>query len=200
MSLNRDLDGSKKLKKVISFLTKGYQRQVIKKCNCTDWYFVSVYADYENCNDIKCPNEFFFSTFVADNFMYLRDVCMPECPLECYETLYQTSTTSYQLIGDHFIEHILSNERLLSNFINRTIDAHTARESFVRVNIFYDSLSYVETTESPQMDLISLLASIGGNLSLFLGVSVLSLFELVEVALIIFSIKFLKTNNTRNDK
>jgi hypothetical protein len=70
----------------------------------------------------------------------------------------------------------------------------------VRVNIFYDSLSYVETTESPQMDLISLLASIGGNLSLFLGVSVLSLFELVEVALIIFSIKLLKTNKTRNDK
>ena len=56
----------------------------------------------------------------------------------------------------------------------------------MRVNIFYDSLSYVETTESPQMDLISLLASIGGHLSLFLGVNVLSLFELVEGALIIF--------------
>ena len=31
------------------------------------------------------------------------------------------------------------------------------------------------------MDLISLLAAIGGHMGLFLGISVLSLFELVEV-------------------
>jgi hypothetical protein len=36
------------------------------------------------------------------------------------------------------------------------------------------------------MDLVALVASIGGHLSLFLGVSVFSLCELVEVALEVF--------------
>jgi len=66
------------------------------------------------------------------------------------------------------------------------VDATTAKNSFVRANIFYNSLSYKETNELPQMDLVSLLGSIGGNLGLFLGVSVFSLAEIVEVLIEIY--------------
>ena len=61
----------------------------------------------------------------------------------------------------------------------------TVKESFVNVNIFYSSVSVILTTES-QMNWISLLGTIGGNLSLFLGVSVFSLCEFVEAAIDIF--------------
>jgi hypothetical protein len=44
-------------------------------------------------------------------------------------------------------------------------------------------------TESPQMDIIALLASIGGNLGLFLGVSVFSLCELIVVFMEIYFIR-----------
>ena len=64
----------------------------------------------------------------------------------------------------------------------------TASESFVSLNIFYDSLSYIRTSESPQMNVVALLASIGGNLGLFLGVSVFSLCELIEVFIEVFYI------------
>ena len=80
----------------------------------------------------------------------------------------------------------LSN--LSTDFINRTIDAATVEKSIEDVNIFYESLSYTETTESPQMNIVSLLASIGGNLSLFLGVSVFSLGEIIEVLIEIYFI------------
>ena len=43
-------------------------------------------------------------------------------------------------------------------------------------------LTYMYSTESPQMDMAALLASIGGNLGLFLGVSVDSLCELSGIA------------------
>ena len=165
---------------------------MIKNCNCSDWYFVSIYDKYESCEDDTCANEFFFKNLTANNFDYIRDFCLPECPLECYETLYKTSATSFQLIGEHFKQFIQNNGRLSSDFINRTIDATSARESVVKLNIYYDSLSYTETIEAPQMDIISLLASIGGNLSLFLGLSVFSLFELIEVLLMIVYFKFYK--------
>jgi hypothetical protein len=46
----------------------------------------------------------------------------------------------------------------------------------------------MESTESPKMNIVSLLASMGGNLSLFLGVSVFTLAEIVEVVIEIYFI------------
>jgi hypothetical protein len=75
--------------------------------------------------------------------------------------------------------------------VTTKLTADVAAQSFIHVYIFYNSLSYIFSLESPAMDVVSLLASIGGNLSLFLGVSVFSLFEIFEVLL---EIIFLKTN------
>ncbi len=56
-------------------------------------------------------------------------------------------------------------------------------------------MSYELSTESPKMDIVSMLASIGGNLGLFLGVSVFSLCELVEVAIEVYHVKQAKNFN-----
>ena len=80
------------------------------------------------------------------------------------------------------MNRIRNNSHLAADFIKRTLnDTSTIEKSVVTVKLYYGSLSYTLTSESPQMDLVSLLASIGGNLSLFLGVSAFSLFEIVEV-------------------
>ena len=113
---------------------------------------------------------------------------MPLCPLECNQSLFKGSISSYQLIGEQFKSNILNNSNLISDFFKRELDSMTIKESFINVNIFYSSLSFILTTESPQMNWISLLGSIGGNLSLFLGVSLFSLCEFVEAAIEIFFI------------
>ena len=56
-------------------------------------------------------------------------------------------------------------------------------------------MSYELSTESPKMDIVSMLASIGGNLGLFLGVSVFSLCELVEVVIEVYHVKQAKNFN-----
>ncbi|MFN9944411.1 MAG: amiloride-sensitive sodium channel family protein, partial [bacterium] len=101
--------------------------------------------------------------------------------------LYKYSLSFSQLNGGDYVSTIKNNSNLASDFINRPIDSTQAEKSFVRLNVFYDSLSYTLTTESPQMDWVTLLGSIGGNLGLFLGVSVFSLCEIFEV---IVQIKF----------
>jgi len=92
-------------------------------------------------------------------------------------------------LGDDFVEYIKYNDNLSTDFVTTRINAINAAKSIVKVNIFYESMSYELSTESPKMDIVSMLASIGGNLGLFLGVSVFSLCEIVEVALEIFSVK-----------
>ena len=76
------------------------------------------------------------------------------------------------------------------DFVNRTLDSNSAKESVVRMTVYNDSLSYTLSTESPKMDIVSLLANIGGNLGLFMGVSMFSLCELLEVLIEIFTTKF----------
>ena len=101
--------------------------------------------------------------------------------LKCNQALYKSSVSSYRLIKVTDMDSVLSNPNLVSDFTETQIDSWSISQSIVKVNIFYESLSYTLMTESQQMDIVSLLASIGGNLGLFLGVSLFSLCEIVEV-------------------
>ena len=88
-----------------------------------------------------------------------------------------------------YVMKIKDNPKLASDFINRTIDFENARKSFATVYVFYGSLSYSLSNETPQMDGVALFGSIGGNLSLFLGLSMFSLCEIVEILMEIYFIK-----------
>ena len=85
---------------------------------------------------------------------------------------------------------INQNQNLTNDFMNASIDVNAARESVVSVNVFYDSLSYRIATESPKLDVITTLANVGGSLSLFMGVSVLSVVEVLILLLDVFIFKF----------
>jgi hypothetical protein len=49
------------------------------------------------------------------------------------------------------------------------------------VNINFETLSYKYIGEKAVMSIVDLLAHIGGQMSLFLGISVLSFFEIFEI-------------------
>ena len=148
-----------------------------------------------NQNDLNRPHDFLAS-------------CMPLCPLECNLTEYKTSMSSMRLLGHALVDHILSRGDTLTRDLVSTktsssagsLSAEQASLSSVALNVFYDSLSYTMSTESPQMNVVSLLASIGGTLSLFLGLSVFSLLEIGQIVVGqgLRSINFCKKKRTRN--
>ena len=110
--------------------------------------------------------------------------CLKSCPLQCNRTLYRTSVSSTLLLGETFFDAINKSERLREDFIKRPFDIESVRMSLARVYIFYDSLAYTESIETANtVSMLSLAATVGGILSLFLGVSVLSFFELIEVVI-----------------
>jgi len=94
-----------------------------------------------------------------------------------------------QLSGDIYKDIINEKKSLRKDFETTSLTDEKARRSFAILNVYYDSLTYTELTESPQMDIIALLASIGGNLGLFLGVSIFSLFEVIQVLTEIYFIR-----------
>ena len=149
-----------------------FQKHVFNKFNCSIIHFPSLYKFSSECK-LNDSTDIFSESFYS--------FCLPLCPLECNKDSFKTSVSSYTIFALKYINYIKSNRNLATDFTRSEIDSATTGTSFCKVNIFYESLSYVLTTESPKMDIISLLASIGGNLGLFLGVSVFSLCETIEV-------------------
>ena len=168
-------------------LTQCQQNLVFKECNCSDSLVLSL-LDVKSCEterEINCTK--MNSAINAQKDSY--KLCLDSCPLECHRVEYRTSLTATQLIGEYYVDFIKSNENLSKDFLLRKIDPGVARESFVRLNIYYDSLSYTHLSESPKIDFFSLIGFVGGILGLFLGVNVFSFCELIEAFIEIFLLK-----------
>ena len=54
------------------------------------------------------------------------------------------------------------------------------KEQFLKVQIFYSSMTKTGIKESPKYNFGSFLVSLGGAISLYLGISFVSFFEIVE--------------------
>jgi hypothetical protein len=56
-------------------------------------------------------------------------------------------------------------------------------KNILKVNIYLDALRHTEISESPAIDLITLVSNIGGSVGLFTGICVITCFEIVELAI-----------------
>ncbi len=173
------------------------QRHIYLECNCTDASVLSLFSNVSQCltaNELGCMSSLYGEKLYTNDFV--KEHCLPECPLECYFEHFDATLSSIELMPKYYLDYLSSNLKLRGDFLTKSqIDLETARKSFVSFNIFYKTLSYEISTESPQTNWIWVFASIGGYLSLFLGVSVLSMCELVQLILeVLLLVKFPKTN------
>jgi hypothetical protein len=169
------------------------QKYLFLKCNCTDPSATSLFNNASQCftsEKIKCMTNLYESLLFTNNF--IQKNCISECPLECYFDQFDEFLSFSEIIPGYYMDYLNSNPKLRADFTKNKIDLNIAKKSFVNLNIFYKSLSYDTFTESPQTNLVWLFASIGGYLSLFLGVSVFSLFEPIQV---LIEILFIKISN-----
>ena len=156
-------------------------RLVIDQCNCSNSDAFHFFPNTRPCSpNNKCLNSL-KTKFISNDFI------MANCkrPLQCNRTLYRMSTSASSLLGQFYADKIKRNANLTEDFdlidSKTEIDPEMMRLSLVRVLIYYESLAYTQTTESAsQLSILFFLGTIGGIVSLFLGVNVLSLFELLE--------------------
>ena len=162
------------------------QQETIRVCNCSHTRYLSLFTQAENCETDTCTNKIFDEYWLSSKF--IMDKCLPVCPLECKKSKFKIQTSSIKLTGYKYVDLIRDRRNLSKDFVVKKLNTETVGESILKVNLFYDSLDYTVSTESPKMSVVDLLSSIGGNLSLFLGVNVFSICEMVEVFLEIFII------------
>ena len=112
----------------------------------------------------------------------IRNKCKDECPLECEYTTYDWSMSSLDYPSLPFFQSITKNSKFYSNF---TFVEY--KESHLRVNIFFDNMEYTEIIETPMKSFFDLISNLGGVLGIFLGFSIFSFVELIELIFLHFN-------------
>jgi hypothetical protein len=154
------------------------QKQIMGSCNCTNT-FMPIFNDSshfcDNSVKVICMSQ------VVEHFennQALKE-CLSFCPNEC-DTIEYGVTTYKALYPTNFYASIL-NEKLKVNGIN--VSNENSDQAFLKVNIYYKSLEYLVTTQKPQTSLENFFGNIGGTMSLYVGISILSFVEVFELGI-----------------
>ena len=126
-----------------------------------------------------------YTDFVSTS--YISDVCLSRCPLECSTSEIMTSSSYYTYPPTStYVSNILkTNTHLNSYYSNQSDYAENLAGNVVRFEVMYDSLTYTRIEEENRMSGGDLLGVLGGHLHLFLGMSLTSFVEILELVVII---------------
>jgi hypothetical protein len=163
----------------------------VQQCKCRsalhyDWFNTSCLCKTKV--ELDCIES--VESFFAQN-AYAPD-CEELCPLECEITSY-TFTLFTSDYPTHAWATYLSTVQGVKNIFalnNQSFSYETLKNSAVCVDIYFNSLHYTAIMDSPSMSSLDLVCNFGGLLGLFLGMSLLSVVEYVEIVIHIASIMF----------
>ena len=113
----------------------------------------------------------------------IDDECVGQCPLECESIDYGLTISSSSYPTKFYFE-------FYKDYLNYTNDFDELKSSLYKINIFYPNLGYSKLEEMPKTSVIDLLSNIGGTMGLYIGISFLSLVEIVEIILEVVFISF----------
>ena len=159
------------------------QDNVVKNCG---FYAVFYPAYGANSSESYCNTLILKQCML--NYSSNSDItksCRTLCPYSCNYTKFDILTTraSYPnfLYMGKLDEYLLSKKGIKQT-VNKTAS------SYAKINIYFDDLRYTTTTETAQIILSDLIASLGGTVGLYIGFSFLTLGEVFEI---IFNISFI---------
>ncbi|KAK7493929.1 hypothetical protein BaRGS_00014811 [Batillaria attramentaria] len=121
--------------------------------------------------------ELFYGTEIKQNFMH-----------EAFTFLSELANLSQLMLkrNDSRTENLLKQSMTLSEKEKAERASNLIRQNLLRLNIYLEDLSVVEYRQLPAYGLADLFADIGGTLGLWMGISVLTIMELIELVIRLF--------------
>jgi hypothetical protein len=162
----------------------------MEHCKCYDLNYSQLKPNISACqNDeqLNCSKE--------TNMKFLRENksnCLEKCPLECDQIVFNHALSSADYPTENAYQ-ILKSDHHFSRYKNLTLEKFEERS--VLVNIFYPKLSYLSVSQIIKVEFMDLLEHIGGLLGFFIGMSLLSFIEFIEIIIDVIFILVSKSEN-----
>ena len=122
------------------------------------------------------------------------EVCHPPCHDIIYDTSYSLSTlpdtnskeaSDYYLKLDYFAETFSPTKKKLLMDLHGENFTDIVYRHVSRLNVHISDSNIIKTTEQPDYEAIRLVSDIGGQLGLWIGISVITLFEVLQVSILV---------------
>ncbi|XP_072006744.1 epithelial sodium channel subunit beta-like [Engystomops pustulosus] len=153
------------------------QAKMIRNCGCRMWEFPAPPGlDVPLCN-ISEPSV--NNCVEMYEYKLSHDQLKCHCPLQCDEEIFELTLSSSQWPSNTYLNSF--SKRLESR--RGYQDMQTIRDNVVKVVVYYQQLNYELIEEVPSMQLVDLFSSIGGLVGLWIGVSVCTVAEFLELIL-----------------
>ena len=161
------------------------QKSINEKCGCNQLLYER-YKDLPACvsnNQTECSFkqiELFEET--------IADSCIKQCPLECKSVSFEFDISlsrfhSGNLLHDKDSEEE-SSEKSKNNFYDN-FNEEVIADKFMFVNVYFEELKYKLIEEHESQTIVTLISNVGGTMGLFLGISLLSFIEILEIFIFI---------------
>jgi hypothetical protein len=171
------------------------QLLIEKECKCYDLNHPSISSN-KICNttwENDCSTN---QTKIFDG-SDLSSECNLMCPFECKKMIFSTIHSQINEFTDEKAKKYFERKLLKSRYKELNLSITDVKQSIINLNVFYDRLSFTQITEKPSFPFVDLISNVGGTFGLFIGISLLSLLEVVEI---IYEMLFINFKKSRNEK
>jgi hypothetical protein len=103
--------------------------------------------------------------------------CKKYCPLECDSLSYSIIPYSESIL---YSGNISAKRKTDATYAKFNMYEET-RQKYIYVAVYYKNLKYTFVSQNPKIETFNFISNIGGTLSLFMGISFLSLIEIFEI-------------------
>ncbi|XP_060082850.1 amiloride-sensitive sodium channel subunit beta-like [Ylistrum balloti] len=162
------------------------QNAIISACNCfaetKDELFTRAnILDYRPC---RSTTEKTCQAIVEEN--YKTKIISCACDEPCSEQVFVKSISTRQWPSEDYAvaleQSICEKPRLADECTKlRSLNKRQLSLNFLKLDIYYESLNYELVEETPEIEDAQFASDVGGALGLWIGLSILSLFELVQL-------------------
>ena len=166
-----------------------YRRIAMSKCNCYD-NILKPYPEVTQLNYCKTEAESWcldklYNEIVIDRVEHYN--CSKVCPFECSFSYLRLDSYYTRFPTTYYANYLLRNHKYFINYSkNHNLVADDIKQNLVQLNIYYQDLSYELIAQTASITWMSLIADTGGVLGLFIGISLLSFVEIIEMFIEIF--------------
>ena len=163
---------------------------IIENCKCYDYGLPYI-------PDLRQDNTMMNGCFSNENFECLEDkynrlfenfanTCDTKCPRQCNKVIFDRKISIANYPTEWYAKKIIENKGMgdsieTNNLSYTNLNFEYLKKTTLKLNVYYDELFYSSMTESPAFKIKDLIVFIGGNLGLFMGISLLSLIESLEI-------------------
>ncbi|XP_066436289.1 amiloride-sensitive sodium channel subunit gamma-like [Eleutherodactylus coqui] len=158
------------------------QQNIIHNCGCTHWEF----ADPKEPEAPKCnlSNTAVRRCVKIYEFKFAHDQLNCHCPLQCKEEIYELTVSGSQWPSSAFIENFAKDLKEWGEHMKDVADNPALiRDNFVKVVVYFKQLNFEFIEEEPSMTELNLISNMGGLVGLWVGFSICTLAEFLELLL-----------------